>query len=271
MPHRGRLNVLHNVVRKPLAQIFSEFEESRDPDSDAGLRGRQVPPRRARRPPDADRRADHGDAGRPTRQHLEFVDPVVEGMARRAPGPRERHERTRVLPILLHGDAAFAGQGIVAETLNLGRWPATAPAARSTSSSTTRSASRRRPRTRARPPTAPTWRAWSRPRSSTSTPTTLRPACTSPALAFEYRQHFHRDVVIDLVGYRRWGHNEGDEPSYTQPLLYARDPEPLRRAPSCTPSGWSASEARAARGRERAAGPAVARERMQQGARTRLQ
>ena len=145
-----------------------------------------------------------------------------------------------MLPLLLHGDAAFAGQGIVAETLNLsGARTATAPAARSTWSSTTRSASRRCPRTRARSTYctdvakmvhAPVFHV------NGDDPEAV---VYVASLALEYRQKFKKDVVIDLVCYRRWGHNEGDEPSYTQPLMYAQDQEPplggaaLRRASWC--------------------------------------
>jgi len=220
MPHRGRLNVLHNVVRKPLAQIFSEFEESRDPDSTQGsgdvkyhLGARGV---------------HHAGSGEPitvtvapNASHLEFVDPVVEGMVRARQDALGDDERVRVLPILLHGDAAFAGQGVVAETLNLGLLPGyrtggtihvvvnnqigfTTPpeAARSSTYCTDV----------ARMVQAPILHV------NADDPE----ACLHVvAMAFEYRQRFHRDVVIDLVGYRRWGHNEGDEPSYTQPLLYA--------------------------------------------------
>ncbi len=147
---------------------------------------------------------------------------------RAPPGPRSRapgkitFDPKRTLPILIHGDAAFPGQGMVAETLNLSRLAAIAPAARSTSSPTTRSAS---PPTRARPtarPTPATWRTASRSRSSTSTPT-IPIACIEAArVASAYRSTFQKDVIIDLIGYRRYGHNEGDEPSFTQPLLYAK-------------------------------------------------
>ena len=124
MAHRGRLNVLANVVGKSYGQIFREFEGELDPTSRAGLGRREVPPRRDRqahsRPPAT--RSCVTLAANPS--HLEAVDPVVEGMARakRRPRRRRRH-RDAVLPVLVHGDAAFAGQGVVAETLNLSEVP----------------------------------------------------------------------------------------------------------------------------------------------------
>ena len=127
------------------------------------------------------------------------------------------------MPILIHGDAAFPGQGIVAETLNLSRLPGySTPAARFTSSPTTSSGS----------PTAP------EDSYSTSYASGLArgfkipivhvnaddpEACVEAArLAFAYRARFQRDFLIDLIGYRRYGHNEGDEPGFTQPLMYQK-------------------------------------------------
>ncbi len=221
MSHRGRLNVLATTVGKPLAQIFSEFEGQMDPDSTQGsgdvkyhlgATGTHV-----------------GDTGEtmtvtvaPNPSHLEFVNPVVEGMVRAKQDALGDHERSHVIPILLHGDAAFAGQGIVAETLNLAglhgyRTGGTIHVVVNNQIGFT-----------TRPEDA---------RSSTYC-TDVAKMVHAPAfhvngddpeavvyvagLAFEYRQRFKKDVVIDVVCYRRWGHNEGDEPSYTQPLMYAK-------------------------------------------------
>jgi len=221
MPHRGRLNVLHNIVGKPLAQIFSEFEESRDPDLAHGsgdvkyhLGARGV---------------HHTGTGEPitvsvapNASHLEFVNAVVEGMVRARQDALADQERQRVLPILLHGDAAFSGEGIVAETLNLSLLPGY------TTGGTVHIVVNNQIGFTTSPENA---------RSSTYCTDVARmvqapilhvnaddpEACLHVVvLAFEYRQRFRQDVVIDLVGYRRWGHSEGDEPSYTQPLLYAR-------------------------------------------------
>jgi len=231
MSHRGRLNVLANIVGKSYGEIFEEFEGNLDPDSvqgsgdvkyHKGAQGVFV--------------ADSGGsiplalASNPS--HLEAVDPVVVGMARakqdalggeRGSGP-SFEEGTGVpfpiLPILLHGDAAFAGQGVVAETLNLSGLAGyrtggtvhivinnqlgftTAPEAARTSVY---------PTDVAKMVQAPIFHV------NGDDPE----ACARAArLAFGFRQAFHKDVVIDMVCYRRHGHNEGDDPSYTQPLMY---------------------------------------------------
>jgi 2-oxoglutarate dehydrogenase E1 component len=158
----------------------------------------------------------------PNPSHLEFVDPVVEGMVRAKQDAIADRERSRVIPVLLHGDAAFAGQGIVAETLNLAGLEGyrtggtihvvvnnqigftTLPeAARSSTYCTDVAKMVHAPafHVNADDPEAVVYVA---------------------GLALEYRQRFKRDVVVDLVCYRRWGHNEGDEPSYTQPLMYSK-------------------------------------------------
>jgi 2-oxoglutarate decarboxylase len=221
MAHRGRLNVLANTVGKPLAQIFSEFEGDVDPESIQGS---------------GDVKYHLGASGVHTAQggesltvtlapnpsHLEFVDPVVEGMVRAKQDAIADQERARVLPLLMHGDAAFAGQGIVAETLNLAGLDGY------TTGGTIHLVINNQIGFTTLPHDA---------RTSTYA-TDVAKMVQAPifhvngddpesvvyvaALAFEYRQRFKRDVVIDLVGYRRWGHNEGDEPSYTQPLMYAK-------------------------------------------------
>jgi 2-oxoglutarate decarboxylase len=220
MPHRGRLNVLANTVGKPLSQIFAEFEGS-DPGSyqgsgdvkyHLGATGAHI-----------------GDTGEtiavtvaPNPSHLEFVNPVVEGMVRAKQDAIGDKEHTRVLPVLLHGDAAFAGQGIVAETMHLSglhgyRTGGTIHVVVNNQIGFT---------------TLP-----EDARSSTYA-TDVAKMVHAPAfhvngddpeavvyvagLALEYRQRFRKDVVVDLVCYRRWGHNETDEPSYTQPLMYER-------------------------------------------------
>jgi multifunctional 2-oxoglutarate metabolism enzyme len=221
MSHRGRLNVLANTVGKPLAQIFSEFDGSVDPESiqgsgdvkyHLGATGAHV--------------ADTGESlavsVSPNPSHLEWVDPVVEGMVRAKQDALGDHQRSRVIPILLHGDAAFAGQGIVAETLNL------AGLEGYTTGGTIHVVVNNQIGFTTLPQDA---------RSSTYC-TDVAKMVHAPAfhvngddpeavayvaaLALEYRQRFKRDVVIDLVGYRRWGHNEGDEPSYTQPIMYSK-------------------------------------------------
>ncbi len=220
MPHRGRLNVLANTIGKPLSQIFAEFEGN-DPSSyqgsgdvkyHLGASGTHL--------------ADTGETIAvtlaPNPSHLEFVNPVVEGMVRAKQDALGDREHARVLPVLMHGDAAFAGQGVVAETMHLSglhgyRTGGTIHIVVNNQIGFT---------------TLP-----EDARSSTYA-TDIAKMVHAPAfhvngddpeavshvagLALEYRQKFRKDVVIDLVCYRRWGHNETDEPSYTQPLMYAK-------------------------------------------------
>jgi 2-oxoglutarate decarboxylase len=221
MSHRGRLNVLANTVGKPLAQIFSEFEGDEDPESTQGS---------------GDVKYHLGAAGMhetpggkkiavmlsPNPSHLEFVNPVVEGMVRAKQDALGDAERQRVLPVLLHGDAAFAGQGVVAETLNL------AGLEGYTTGGTIHVVVNNQIGFTTLPHDART-STYSTDVARMVQAPVLHVNADDPeavvhvaALAFEYRVRFKRDVVIDLVGYRRWGHNEGDEPSYTQPLMYAK-------------------------------------------------
>jgi 2-oxoglutarate dehydrogenase E1 component len=221
MAHRGRLNVLANTVRKSLAQIFSEFEGDVDPDSTQGSGDVKY-----HLGATGEHRAPGGETlavtVAPNPSHLEYVNPVVEGMVRAKQDTLGDAERLRVLPILLHGDAAIAGQGVVAETLNLADLEGyltggtihvvinnqigftTLPHdARSSTYCTDVAKMVHAPvlHVNGDDPEAVAWAA---------------------ALALEYRQRFRKDVMIDVVGYRRWGHNEGDEPSYTQPTMYAK-------------------------------------------------
>ena len=221
MPHRGRLNVLANIVGKSYDQIFKEFEGTVDPNAVQGT---------------GDVKYHLGQVGKfQSRQgveigvelaanpsHLEAVDPVVVGMARARQDQINDPEAFSVLPILMHGDAAFAGQGVVAETLNMSDikgyrvggtihivvnnqigFTTTPEAARSGYYCTDVG----------KIVQAPIFHV------NADDPE----ACFRVArLAYAYRQRFRKDVVIDLVGYRRYGHNEGDDPSYTQPLMYAK-------------------------------------------------
>jgi 2-oxoglutarate dehydrogenase E1 component len=223
MAHRGRLNVLANVVGKSYTQLFREFEGYVDPDSIQG--SGDVKYHLGQEGTFVSRAGDElplSLAANPS--HLEAVDPVVVGMARARMDqiPHDRERRFPVLPVLMHGDAAFAGQGVVAETLNLAlikgyrvggtihviinnQLGFTTPpeSARSSEYSTDI----------AKAVQAPIFHV------NGDDPE----ACVRVArLAFAYRQRFHKDVVIDMVCYRRHGHNEGDDPSYTQPLMYQR-------------------------------------------------
>ena len=221
MAHRGRLNVLANLVGKPLVQIFSEFEGNIDAMSVQGS-GDVKYHLGASGTHSAPSGRDIKVAVAPNPSHLEAVDPVVEGIVR----PKQDHlgdtARERVIPILVHGDAAFAGQGVVAETLNLSQlngystggtihlvinnqigFTTMPQEARSTPYSTDV----------ARGVQAPIFHV-----NGDDPDAALRVART----AFEFRQKFHKDVVIDVICYRKHGHNEGDDPSYTQPILYRK-------------------------------------------------
>jgi multifunctional 2-oxoglutarate metabolism enzyme len=219
MAHRGRLNVLANIVGKSYSQIFREFEGNIDPRTVQGSGDVKY-----HLGAEGEFTAGTGDrikvsvAANPS--HLEAVDPILEGIARAKQDILNRGEEFPVLPVLVHGDAAFAGQGVVAETLNLSQLRGyrtggtvhvvvnnqvgftTSPAASRSSLYCTDVA---------RMVQAPIFHI------NADDPE----ACIRTArLAFEYRQAFKKDVVIDLICYRRRGHNEGDDPSYTQPLMY---------------------------------------------------
>jgi 2-oxoglutarate dehydrogenase E1 component len=231
MAHRGRLNVLAHVLQKPYAQILAEF---RDPlrkrtayRIDLGWTGdvKYHSGARAEVPGTARRNLQISMAPNPS--HLEAVNPVVAGMARAAgtsataPGP-PAFDPNSTLPLLIHGDASFPGQGVVAETLNLSRlagyntggtihiiannqlgFTATPEESYSTSYASGLARGFKLPivHVNADDPEA----------------------CIEVArLAWAYRARFKRDFLIDLVGYRRHGHNEGDEPAFTQPRLYRR-------------------------------------------------
>ncbi|GGM33013.1 2-oxoglutarate decarboxylase [Longimycelium tulufanense] len=221
MPHRGRLNVLANIVEKPISQIFREFEGNLDPGQAHGS---------------GDVKYHLGAEGKYFRMfgdgevkvsltcnpsHLEAVDPVLEGIVRAKQDLLDKgQEGFTVLPVLLHGDAAFAGQGVVAETLNLALLRGyrtggtvhivinnqvgftTAPEhSRSSQYCTDVAKMIQAPvfHVNGDDPEACYWVA---------------------KLAVDYRQAFNKDVVIDMVCYRRRGHNEGDDPSMTQPAMY---------------------------------------------------
>jgi 2-oxoglutarate decarboxylase len=219
MAHRGRLNVLANIVGKKYSQIFREFEGNIDPRTvqgsgdvkyHLGAEGEFV--------------SEHGDrikvsvAANPS--HLEAVNPVLEGIARAKQDVLDKGAEFPVLPLLVHGDAAFAGQGVVAETLNLSqlrgyRTGGTIHVVVNNQVGFTTSPGSSRSSLYctdvARMVQAPIFHV-----NGDDPEACIRVA----GLAFAYRQEFKKDVVIDLVCYRRRGHNEGDDPSYTQPLMY---------------------------------------------------
>ncbi len=229
MAHRGRLNVLANIIGKPYEEIFSKFEGNIDPNTTQGSgdvkyhlgaggfvtspNGNEIEVSLASNP-----------------SHLEAVNPVVEGMSRakqnllrdKHPEAEEDDYHDAVMPFLIHGDAAFSGQGVVAETLNLSKLRGY------TTGGTVHLVINNQIGFTTPPGDA---------RSSTYATDLARAieapifhvngddpeACVRIArLAFEYRQRFNKDVVIDMMCYRVHGHNEGDEPTFTQPLLYEK-------------------------------------------------
>ncbi len=222
MAHRGRLNVLINIVGKSYQELFDEFEGNLDPTSVQG--SGDVKYHKGFRGTFASRAGNQLDvalASNPS--HLEAVGPVVEGMARALQdvlGEQEGSAGQLVLPVLVHGDAAFAGQGVVAELLNM-----SALAAYETGGTVHLVINNQLGFT-TNPESA---------RSSVYATDVAKmvqapifhvngddpEACVRVArLALDFRQEFHKDVVIDMVCYRRYGHNEQDDPSLTQPLLY---------------------------------------------------
>jgi len=219
MPHRGRLNVLANIFGKPCENIFAEFRDEGDPgfvgDGDvkyhAGFSTDVTP-----------------DSGAPVHltlaanpSHLEAVNPVVEGKARARQDRLGANGTGRVLPVLIHGDAAFSGQGMVTETLNLAGLEGYSTGGTlhivlnnqigfTTLPSDARSS--RHATDVAKMLEAPIFHVHSEDPEA---------AVHAVRLALDFRREFGCDAVVELICYRRHGHNEGDEPWFTQPLLYA--------------------------------------------------
>lgn len=220
MAHRGRLNVVANIMKKDIQVIFKEFEG--DPESESYTGSGDVKYHLGYK---NTFKIDNSElnvilASNPS--HLEIVDPVVEGMARAICNKIKDKEYKKVLPILIHGDSSFAGQGVVMETLNLSEldgyktggtihiivnnqigFTTNSDDSRSTYYSTDIAKMIQAPilHVNGNNPEAVSWVA---------------------DFAFKYRQKFNSDIVIDLLCYRKYGHNEADEPTYTQPLLYKK-------------------------------------------------
>jgi 2-oxoglutarate dehydrogenase E1 component len=228
MAHRGRLNVMTHVLGKPYEQILAEFKDpvSR-PYHVQGLHwsGDVKYHLGASRAVAGGEQVELVVSMPPNPSHLEAIDPVLEGMARAAgtdtarPGA-PRFDPDAVLPILIHGDAAFPGQGVVAETLNLHRLEGY-----STGGTIHIIANNQIGFTTDPSAAYSTLYASGLARGFKIPIVHVNAddpeACIAAArLAFAYRETFKHDFLIDLVGYRRYGHNEGDEPAFTQPLMY---------------------------------------------------
>ncbi|MFZ9284018.1 MAG: multifunctional oxoglutarate decarboxylase/oxoglutarate dehydrogenase thiamine pyrophosphate-binding subunit/dihydrolipoyllysine-residue succinyltransferase subunit, partial [Candidatus Nanopelagicales bacterium] len=220
MPHRGRLNVLANIAGKSYSQIFREFEDA--PKNKMSVQGSGDV--KYHLGTEGEYEAPNGEkvkvylAANPS--HLEAVNPVLEGIARAKTDQLDRDNGFPVLPILLHGDAAFAGQGVVAETLHMSQLRGYRVGGTihlvvnnqvGFTTSPTESRSSTYATSVARMVQAPIFHV-----NGDDPEAVVRVS----RLAFEYRQEFNKDVVIDLIVYRRRGHNEADDPSLTQPLMY---------------------------------------------------
>ena len=222
MSHRGRLNILANVVGNSAERIFSGFEGVVHPDfpADEGDVKYHQGARTTRR---SESGRDVAIQVESNPSHLEAVDPVVEGVVRAKQERMAGHGPEawkRALPVLLHGDAAFAGQGMVAEVLNLANLPGYRTGGtihvvvNNQIGFTT-------------PPSKGRSSVYSTDVAKINQVPIFHVNADDPEAAYrvleialDYRQEFHKDVVIDLIGFRRHGHNEGDEPTYTQPLMY---------------------------------------------------
>ncbi len=220
MAHRGRLNILVNIMNKPYHRVFAEFEGNVDPDTIQGS---------------GDVKYHLGAKGvhktidgheielelMPNPSHLEAVNPVVEGAARAIQDHHESDEAgKKILPVLMHGDAAFAGQGVVAETLNMSQLEGYKTGGTIHIIINNQIGFTTLPKD-----------GRSTEYASDLAKLVLAPifhingdhpeaAVHAIQMALDYRQKFGKDVIIDLIGYRKHGHNEGDEPAFTQPGLY---------------------------------------------------
>jgi 2-oxoglutarate dehydrogenase E1 component len=224
LTHRGRLNILANVVGNSVERIFASFEGSVHPDFPAD-EGDVKYHQGARAPRKSESGREIWITIPSNPSHLEAVDPVVEGLVRARQdfleGEREDRWR-RILPVLLHGDAAFAGQGIVAEVFNLAqlrgyRTGGTIHVVVNNQIGFTTN------------PSAGRSSVYSTDVAKITQVPIFHVNADDPEaalrvleIALDYRQTFHKDVVVDIIGFRLHGHNEGDEPTYTQPLMYQR-------------------------------------------------
>lgn len=230
MAHRGRLNVLAHVLHKPYGQILAEFTDPKGRETtwdELGWTGDVKYHMGGYRLPEQNTEIDLVVQMPPNPSHLEMIDPVIQGMARAAntamdrPGaPRYFHNAS--LPILIHGDASFVGQGIVAETLNLSRLPGyTASGTLHIIANNQLGFTAIDPELRSSLHASDMAVGFEMPVIHVNADDPY--ACIEAVrTAFAYRHKFHKDFVINLIGYRRYGHNEGDEPRFTQPVMYQK-------------------------------------------------
>jgi 2-oxoglutarate decarboxylase len=230
MAHRGRLSVLAHNLGRSVESIFAEFEGAKEIEA---VKAMAALPHHGT----GDVKYHHGHEGTlttrdgeqvrmrlyPNPSHLEFVDPVATGAAREAQtdhsGPRLHHDPSLAVPLLLHGDAAFPAQGVVAETLNLLALEGYATGGTVHLITNNQVGFTTDPEeARSTPYAADMAKGYNVPIIHVNADDVE--ACVAAVrLAMAYRNEWHRDVVIDLIGYRRYGHNETDEPAYTQPKM----------------------------------------------------
>jgi len=230
MAHRGRLNVLAHTVGRPYQTILVEFEGEQNLQADTAMPEGGT----------GDVKYHHGASGTyrlpdgkgvtvtlsPNPSHLEIVDPVIEGRTRAdqtsRKGPEPIHDPTVVMPVLIHGDAAFPGQGVVSETLNLQALPGYS------TGGTLHVITDNQLGFTTDPEDSRSTRYASDPAKGFDVPIIhvnaddVEACIAAVRLATAYRERFGRDALIDLIGYRRFGHNETDEPAYTQPVMYEK-------------------------------------------------
>ena len=239
MAHRGRLNVLAHTVSRPYESILVEFEGEQTLSADTA----------APEGGTGDVKYHYGASGTyrtlegkgvtvtlsPNPSHLEYVNPVIEGRARADQTSRKgrevSHDPSVVVPVLIHGDAAFPGQGVVAETLNLQALPGYS------TGGTVHIIANNQLGFTTDPPDARSTRYASDLAKGFDVPIIhvnaddVEACVHAVRLAVSFRNEFDRDALIDLIGYRRFGHNETDEPAYTQPAMYEliKDHPPVRK------------------------------------------
>jgi 2-oxoglutarate dehydrogenase E1 component len=230
MAHRGRLNVIAHILQKPYSNILAEFADPRGRATtwdELGWTGDVKYHMGAYRSPRRDQKVDMLIHMPANPSHLEMVDPVIAGMARAAntkadvPGA-PRYFDNASLPIMIHGDASFTGEGIVAETFNFSSIPGysisgTVHIIANNQLGFTADQSESRSSMFA----SDLAEGFEIPVIHVNADDPV--ACIEAArTAFVYRQKFHKDFMVDLIGYRRYGHNEGDEPRFTQPVMYRK-------------------------------------------------
>ncbi|XP_043592396.1 2-oxoglutarate dehydrogenase, mitochondrial isoform X6 [Bombus pyrosoma] len=220
MPHRGRLNVLANVCRKPLSQIFTQFAALEAADDGSGDVKYHLGTYIERLNRVTNKNIRLAVVANPS--HLEAVDPIVQGKTRAEQFYRGDGEGKKVMSILLHGDAAFCGQGIVFETMHLSDLPDYTTHGTIHIVVNNQIGFTTDPRhSRSSPYCTDVARVVNAPifHVNSDDPEAVMHVCK---VAAEWRATFHKDVVIDIVSYRRNGHNEIDEPMFTQPLMYRK-------------------------------------------------